>query len=436
MKIINVPIDQITPYPYNNKDHSKNTKEIAKSIELYGFRNPILLDQNNVIIAWHGRWLAARKLKMEEVPCIVHEDLTENQVKELRAADNLVGEMAEYNLENLLKDFIDTDNDWLVSIIKANVKWFKLEDEQDKELIEDSVPNIIKAKFIKEWDVVTIGRHRIMCGDSTKAEHVSILMNWHKADCVRTDPPYDVNYKWRSEKTSQWIKNDKMSRNAFYEFLSDAFRNMIDYTKSWAGIYMFHNHKEQKTFEDALLDTGYSIKQQLIRNKPSFWLWVWDYRPKHELFFYCAKEWEKTTFYGDRTNKTVRDSRDWKSDEQILKMINKTKELEKEWKTTVRSIKRDNVNEYEHPTQKPVELCQKALENSSKADDVILDLFLWSWTLLITCEKIWRICYAMELDTLYIETAIRRRTDYTWDSVIDINGEVNDWDGRIESKRI
>lgn len=200
---------------------------------------------------------------------IIHTDLTEEQVKELRAVDNLVGDLAEYNKNNLMADFQNSQNTWLIDIIKSQVKGFKLKDDNAKELMEDNVPIVRQAKVIKQGDVVRLGNHRIMCGDSTKIADLAILMNGVKADAVRTDPPYNVAYKGHAQNTKDGIMNDNMSSSAFKEFLSDAFKAMHEHIKSGAGIYVFHNHKYQSTFQEALEEQGYTIKQQIIRNKPS-----------------------------------------------------------------------------------------------------------------------------------------------------------------------
>lgn len=425
MQINYVSVDSVIPYAFNNKDHKKNVHHIAQSIKTYWFRSPILVDKNNIIIAWHGRWEASKILWLAEVPVIVHTDLTDEQVKELRAVDNLVWDLADYNKQNLMVDFAESQNKWLVDIIKSQVAWFKLKDDNAKEMIEDLVPVVRKAKVIKQGDVIQLGNHRLMCWDSTLGKDVAILMNWVKADVVWTDPPYNVAYKWHADNTKDGIMNDNMSKDAFKQFLSDAFRAMHDHIKWWAWIYVFHNHKEQITFQEALEEQGYVIKQQIIWNKPSLWLWAGDYRPKHEVCFYCGIHGQKQNFYGDRTNSTVRDPLKWATDEDILKMIKRAKEAEAKGQTTIRSVSRDNVNSYDHPTQKPVFLAQLAIQNSSKTDDIILDLFHGSGTCLITCEKTWRIAYAMELDPIYVETAIERRVQYTGEQMVTINGKTD-----------
>lgn len=437
MKITNVAIDKIQPYEFNNKDHRRNLDDIVKSIKDYWFRVPILLDQKHVIIAWHGRREAAKKIGMDTIPCIIHTDLTDEQVKELRALDNLIGDLADYNAQNMMIDFWASQNKRLIDIIKSQVKTFKLNDDNTKEMMEDNVPCIPRNIVIKHGDIVTLGSHRLMCGDSTLPADVQKLMRGNKADCVRTDPPYNVNYKWRWEKTSkQDIINDNVWSDVFKQFLSDVFRCMMAEIKKWAWVYVFHTHKEQVTFQEALEEQGFTINQQIIRNKQNMSMWHWDYRSKHELCFYVWVTWAKQIFYWDRANSTVRDPLKGKTDEEILRMIKKAKEAEARWYTTIRSVSRENVNNYDHTTQKPVMLCQIPLANSTKVDDIVLDLFHGSGTLLITCEKIWRTAYAMELDPIYVETAVERRVQYTGITDVDINGEVKEWQEWKQTNRL
>lgn len=429
ISLIQVKIDELTPYPYNNKDHTKTVRSLMESIEQNWFYSPIQINEQNVIINGHGRRLAMKKLWKKTIPAIVIKGMPEEQQKICRVIDNLTASYSQYDMENLTKEIEHSPDEFLRKLTKSIFKGFLFADEASKELVEDVV-HIIKLWLIKQWDIIELWNHRIMCWDSTKSKDVATLMNGIKADCVRTDPPYNVDYKWHAEATKDWIMNDKMESGAFKQFLSDAFRAMINVTKQSAWSYIYHNHKEQRTFQEALEESWYDIKQQIIRNKPSLWLWAGHYRPKHEIFFYCAIKWCKAEFYGDRSQSSVRDTLKGKSDQQLLNMLKKAKEAEKEWKTTIRSIRRDNVQEYVHPTQKPVQLCQIALANSSKTDDVILDLFLWSWVTLITCEKLWRVCYGMELDPHFIETIIERYVMYTERPTVIINGETKDREER------
>ena len=423
LKIIQAIITDLIPYAYNNKDHTKTVRSIMESIEQNWFYNPIQINEDNIIINGHGRRLAMKKLWYETIPAIIISWMPEEQQKLCRVIDNLTASYSKYDMENLTKEIEDSPDEFLRKLTKEVFKGFMFIDETTKELIEDVVPNIKKLWIIKHWDVVKLWDHTIMCWDSTKQEDTRKLMNWIKADCVRTDPPYNINYKGHAEATKEWIMNDKMDSGAFKQFLTDAFANMITHTKAEAWTYIYHNHKEQSTFQEALEWSWYEIKSQIIRNKPSLWLGGGHYRPKHEIFFYCAKKWEQPEFYGDRSQSSVRDIMKSKNDAQMLAILRKAKEAEKDGKTTIRSVRRDNVQEYIHPTQKPVQLCQIALANSSKTDDIVLDLFLWSGVTVITCEKLNRVCYGMELDPHFIETIIERYVLYTEQKDISINGE-------------
>ena len=434
LKLVQAKIDELTPYPYNNKDHTKTVRSLMESIEQNWFYSPIQINEQNVIINGHGRWLAMKKLWKTTIPAIVVKGMPEEQQKICRVIDNLTASYSQYDMENLTKEIEHSPDVFLRKLTKSIFKWFLFSDETNKELIEDVVP-IVKLWLIKQGDIIQLWPHRIMCWDSTKSKEVSTLMNNIKADCVRTDPPYNVDYKGHAEATKEWILNDKMETSAFRKFLGDAFKAMKNVTKQSAGSYIYHNHKEQTTFQEALQESWYEIKQQIIRNKPSLWLWAGHYRPKHELFFYCAMKWSKPEFYWDRSQSSVRDTLKGKTDQQLLNMLKKAKEAEKEWMTTIRSVRRDNVQEYVHPTQKPVQLCQIALANSSKADDIVLDLFLWSGVTLITCEKLGRVCYWMELDPHFIETIIERYVMYTEQKEVTINWETKQRNERKEIAR-
>jgi DNA modification methylase len=254
-------------------------------------------------------------------------------------------------------------------------------------------------------------KHRLLCGDSTSVDAAEKLMGGPKADMVFTDPPYNIDYKGQGKRTSNTILNDNVSAADFETFLCEVFKNYNRHTKSGAGIYVFHASRTQKDFENALHKNGYEIKNQLIWNKPMSALGWGDYRWKHEPFFYAGKKGEKVQFYGDRTHSTVWDFQ--KTEQQLLNWARRQKKLEVEGKTTVWSMKRDNVQEYLHPTQKPVELIAYAIINSSKGEDIVLDLFGGSGSTLIACERSNRICHTMELDPQYCDVIVKRWQNFT-----------------------
>jgi DNA modification methylase len=262
-----------------------------------------------------------------------------------------------------------------------------------------------------------------MCGDSTLEEDMEKLMDGHTADMVFTDPPYNVDYKGTGDKTSEGIMNDKMDDEAFHKFLTAAFLVMNKFTNERGGCYVFHSHKTASTFEKTLQDSGFHIDTQLIWNKPSAGLGMNAYRTKHEPFFYCYMD--SPYFYGDRTGTTV-----WKIPEDIEAQIAWFKKaLEKidQENVTLWSMKREDVSDYVHPTQKPVELVVRAILNSSKSKDVVLDQFLGSGTTLIAAEKARRRCFGMELDPKYLDTIVSRYVQYTGVSMITKNGQPFEW---------
>ena len=243
------------------------------------------------------------------------------------------------------------------------------EDEAD-----NAVPSVPETPRSKLGDLYKLGNHFLLCGDSTKHEDVHKLVQLAKMDCVITDPPYNVNYKGIGENTSQGIMNDNMEESAFDDFLHDTFERMAETVKEGAGCYIFHSHKTASQFEKALKDNKFIIDTQLIWNKPSAGLGMNHYRTKHEPFFYCSLDKNKT-FYGDRTGTTV-------------------------WK-----IPND-------PTQKPVELILKILHNSTKKGDFVLDLFGGSGTTLIACEKASRQAFIMEFDPHYADVIVQRYVNF------------------------
>ena len=412
----------IRPYEKNAKKHpDKQLEQIARSLAEFGWQQPIVVDKAGVIIVGHGRWAAYQKFGQEfgiKEPEIRTADLTEEQAKAYRLADNKLNE-----------------SDWDMSLVVEELKGLSVEMIDltgfDRDLVieddekDDVVPLLPEAARSKVGDVFQLGRHKLMVGDSTNPEHVATLFAGHKADMVFTDPPYNVNYKGQGENTSNGILNDKMSASDFDIFLSKVFKNYKDIIKAGGGMYVFHSTSTQAQFEKHITDNGFAIKNQLIWNKPMAALGWGDYRWKHEPFYYCGVAGHETQFYGDRTHATVIDFQ--KSDKDLERWAKKVKKLEAEGKSTIWTMKREKVGEYVHPTQKPVELITYALVNSSKADDLVADLFLGSGATLIACEKTNRTCYGMELDPRYADVIVRRYCDYIESDEIILNGQKTKW---------
>ena len=409
-------IDTLIPYKRNNKIHdAEQIKKIAKSIKELWFRAPILIDENNVILAGHWRLAAAKKLKLKEVPVIQYTDLTEDQKKKYRLLDNRLADLSEYDLENLKLELQGLNDERLNGLFEEFD--LKLEEEEWNEDIEDEAPLPPTDPIVQEWDIFELegksGKHYLICGDSTKSETYEklVALAGKKADLLFTDPPYNVNYKGQGKKTSNGILNDRMSDQNFLYFLGDFFNAITTATKESAPMYIFHASRTQMWFEQAMMGAGLEIISQLIWNKPSInHIWA-SYKSKHEPFFYAKKKGQEIPrYWSEIYEETVRDNpeRYKKSDKEILQAIKRAKEAEAESFTTIRTQKRHPVQDYEHPTQKPVELVERAILNSSREWELVIEPFAGSGTTLIAAEKTGRLSLNIELDPKYVEVILKR----------------------------
>lgn len=409
-------IDILIPYERNNKIHdAEQIKKIAKSIKELWFRAPILIDENNIILAGHGRLAAAKKLKLKEVPVIQYTDLTEDQKKKYRLLDNRLADLSDYDLENLKLELQELNDERLNGLFEEFD--LKLDEEEWNEDIEDETPLPPEITEIQEWDIFVMewraGHHYLICVDSTKSETYEKLVTLagKKADLLFTDPPYNVNYKGQGKKTSNGILNDRMSDQNFLFFLQDTFHALSTALKPTAPLYVFHASKTQREFQNAMEENGIEIISQLIWNKPSINHIGAAYKSKHEPFFYARMKGADIPRYGSEIyEETVRESPDrtQKTEKEILKALKKAKEAEKEGYTTIWSQKRHPVQDYEHPTQKPVELVERAILNSSREWELVLEPFAGSGTTLIAAEKAGRLSLNIELDPKYVEVILRR----------------------------
>ncbi len=395
-------IEDIKPYSKNAKKHDKKQiQQVAASIKRFGFVQPIVIDKNNEVVIGHCRLEAAKLLGLKEVPTITVENLSDEEVKALRLADNKLNESA-WDMDLVIGDLKGIDQELLD--LTGFSRDLIIEGNENDDVIPEDAPPVAKL-----GDIWQLGKHRVMCGNSTSKADVARLMGDNKADMVFTDPPYNVDYKGTGENTSNGIMNDKMDSKAFDTFLAETFKRFSESSKEGCGWYVFHSSSTQDQFKKAIQDSGWQVKTQIIWNKPSAAMGWGDYRMKHEPFFYCGKE--NTQFYGDRTGTSIWDFQ--KTDGELFNWAKREKAAEAAGKTTIWTMKRDNVNNYVHPTQKPVELIDKAMFNSSKAEDIVLDLFLGSGSTVIAAQKTNRICYGMELDPKYVDVIIKRWEDFT-----------------------
>lgn len=371
-------INDLIPYIRNARTHSESQiAQIAASIKEFGFLSPILIAEDNTILAGHGRLAAARKLGLKQVPCVKESHLTETQRRAYIIADNklslnagwdedmLAIELSELQGADFDLDLLGFDESELVSIF-----------EDDKEVEDDDFDveeELNKPCFSKAGDIWTLGRHRLICGDSTKEETYKRLMDGKRANLVVTDPPYNVNYEGSAGK----IKNDNMNTDKFYNFLLDAFSNMEKVMADDASIYVFHADTEGLNFRKAFNDAGFYLSGCCIWKKPSLVLGRSPYQWQHEPCLYGWKKKGKHQWYSGRKETTI-----W--------------EFEKPKKNA------------DHPTMKPIALLAYPISNSSMSNTLILDPFGGSGSTLIACEQTDRSCYTIELDEKFCDVIVKR----------------------------
>jgi DNA modification methylase len=392
MEIKEVEVKALIPYAKNSRTHDDaQVAQIAASIKEFGWTNPILVDGDKGIIAGHGRLMAARKLKMDKVPVIELNGMTEAQKKAYVIADNRLALNAGWDNAMLtieLQDLEDEGFDLSLTGFDKDELDALLNPIQETEGLtdEDAVPDVPEEPKTKLGDIYILGNHRIMCGDSTSIDDAEKLMDGLLADLVFTDPPYNVDYSGRGANNLGTIKNDNMSADDFEQFCRDIFTTYSAIMKPLACIYVCHPDSQsapkiafEKTFAEQ-----FKKLSTIIWMKQSAGMGWQDYRAQHEPILYGWKEGKGSHFNaGDRT------------------------------KTSVWKIGRDAQSSYVHPTQKPVCLPEEAIMNSSKGSDCVVDLFGGSGSTLIACEKTGRVNRSMELDPKYCDVIVKRWEDFT-----------------------
>lgn len=405
-----VSTDLLKPYPNNAKLHSdEQVDKIAESIKEFGFLNPCLIDKDYNIIAGHGRLLASKKLGMKTIPCIFVEGLTEAQRKAYILADNRLTELGEWDKELINIELQSLKEEgFAIELTGFSVDDISFADEEDL-LFEDEekIPAIEETR-IKKGEIWQLGRHRLMCGDSTSFEDVSILVGKEMMDMLETDPPYNVSVE---NSQGDAIENDNLPEEEFYDFLLSVFANANEMLKPGAAYYVWHADSNGHLFRNALLENGFNIKQNLIWVKTGFTIGRQDYQWRHEPCLYGWKEGAGHYFIDIRSLSTVQDydsNLDKLSKEEI---IQKYKALIDDI-TTVQTEPKPLVDDL-HPTMKPLSLVKKHIRNSSREGENVLDLFGGSGTTLIACEELNRNCFMMEYDEKYANRILNRWEELT-----------------------
>ena len=383
MNIQIIDINKLIPATYNpRKDLKPDDAEYIKiknSIVKFGFVSPLVINKDMTVIGGHQRLKVLKDLGITEVECIVV-DLDKTNEKALNIALNKIqGDWDEDKLEALLQELKLEEFD-------MNLTGFDF-DEVDEILNDingtkednfdvDSAYEEIEEPITKPGDIWILGNHRLMCGDSTHKDDIMRLMNNQDADMLLTDPPYNVDYVGKTAEALK-IKNDNMDDNQFYEFLKKVFENMYIVTKEGASIYVFHADTEGINFRKAFKDAGFKLAECLIWKKDCFVMGRQDYQWQHEPVLYGWKEGKAHYFINDRTQSTIL-------------------EFDRPKQSTL------------HPTMKPIDLIAKLIKNSSKENDIILDLFGGSGSTTIAAEQLNRKCYTMELDPKYCDVIVKR----------------------------
>jgi DNA modification methylase len=394
MQIQEVAVSTLIPYAKNSRTHDDaQVAQIAASIKEFGFRNPILVDGVSVI-AGHGRLLAAQKLKLDKVPTLDCSDMTPSQKKAYIIADNKIAlnagwdnamltielkDLEDEGFDLTLTGFDDKELDALLNVIEGT----------DGLTDEDAVPDVPEEPKTKLGDIYILGNHRLMCGDSTSIDAVEKLMNGNKADMVFTDPPYGMSYGGGragaigsndgTVKKFGVIKNDDKTGNDLIQLIRDALVSAVATTKTGASFYVCFPWRTYSEFEAAMNQCGLKTSACIVWDKKSIGLGLSNYRPQHEFIFYSKGD----AWYGDKAQSDI-------------------------W-----YMSRGATGKYVHPTQKPVELVEKAINNSSKSGDVILDVFGGSGSTMLAAEKIGRCSRIMELDPKYCDVIVKRWEDFT-----------------------
>ena len=395
MNIILQEINKLIPY-HNNPRKNQAVDKVASSIKEFGWQQPIVVDESNVIVVGHTRYQAAQKLGLKEVPTHIAKGLTESQIKAYRLLDNRANQDALWDDEMLkieIKGLDDLNVDLQLTGFTSS-ELDKLLFEEKKGLTDDdAIPDNVETK-VKLGDIWHLGNHKLLCGDSLKQENLDKLLNNSKADMVFTDPPYNADYKSRGkdELLRQGIKNDNMSDDEFQKFAEQIFFIIKSNIYNGSSLYVCCNWKDSyPRFYFIAQKNNLNVSNCIVWNKENAGMGWNDYRYQFEFIIYGFEKNKKHNFYGDRKN------------------------------TDLWSLKRDAKQSYSHPTQKPVELIEKAIQNSSLQEHKILDIFLGSGSTLIACEKTNRKCFGMELDPKYCDVIIQRWEDYTGKKAEKIN---------------
>ena len=400
LKYIKVPVSVLVPYARNTRTHTDGQiDQVAASIREFGFMNPVIINGDNTILAGHARVLASKKLGLEYVPCLIADHLSEAQKKAFIIADNKIAENAGWDTELLKVELEDLKgSDFDVEILGFTDKELSKIFDEGKETEDDNF-DLNKAldekAFVKLGDVWLLGKHRLMCGDSTKTDDVNVLMDGKKANCCITDPPFNVNIQGgyhgggKGGKGLKILNDNFKTSEEFFNFLLAAFKNIYETLVDGGSLYCFHSDSEKVNFYNAVVGAGFHYSTTCIWVKDTLVIGRADYQQRHEPVIYAFKDTAKHEWFSDRKQTTV-----W--------------EFERPKKSEL------------HPTMKSVPLIAYPIKNSTQENAIIYEPFGGSGSTFMAAEQLNRTVYGMELDPKYASAIIRRIIAFRNKKVDDI----------------
>ena len=392
MEIKELPLKDLKPAVYNPrkklKKGDKEYEKIKQSLLKFGYVDPIIVNEDLTVIGGHQRLTVLKDLNYETAKCVIV-DLPKEDEKALNIALNkITGQWDEALLADLLLDLQESDFNLDLTGFEPPEIDDILSNVHDKELSEDEFDveeELKKPTVSRRGDIWQLGKHRVICGDSTKAETYKQLLDDRKANLVVTDPPYNVDV----EETAGKILNDNMSDGDFYQFLLSMFTQVENHMETDASIYVFHADTEGLNFRKAFKDAGFYLSGCCIWKKNSLVLGRSPYQWQHEPCLYGWKKKGKHQWFSDRKQTTI-----WEYDRP-------------------KSSK-------DHPTMKPIQLMAYPIQNSSMRGTVVLDPFLGSGSTLMAADQTGRICYGIELDEKFVDVIVKRYIEVTGDTEVTV----------------
>ena len=420
MKVQNIPLSDIQPYPNNPRKNAKAVDKVADSISQYGFQQPIVVDKDMTIVVGHTRYQASRQLGLDTVPVIIAKDLTEKQADSYRIMDNKSGEWAEWDekmlyeeLDQLIQESNLQELSYETGFSESELN--KLFAPHEDPLEKYSQSQAYRSKIGDLW---TLDKHKLLCGDSADSDHLDLLLGAETIDCVWEDPPYGISYqtansinysKEANEIRNHKIANDELTGDNLMEFLDKHLNIVTNKLKPGGPVYWCHDIRTTKEFKDVLINNNIHVSDTLIWSKYQASNWIANYAKFYEPIHYGWKEGAQHPWYGKGMNPNVIDLHELEefSKEDLIKII----------KGADKNIHKFNREERKiamlHPTVKPAKLILYQLINSTRPNEIVYDGFAGSGSTLIACERSGRNARCIEIEPKFVDVIINRWQEET-----------------------